>query len=85
MDGYNFWNPVDKVAGDKSPFGVMGMAGNVREWTNTWDPVKKRPVVKGGSYLSKEVRLDQRAEMDPGTSIESIGFRTISHTPPVKK
>jgi len=53
--------------------------------TNTWDPVKRRPVVKGGSYLSKDVRLDQRAEMDPATINESLGFRTISHTPPVKK
>ncbi|MEP6672055.1 MAG: SUMF1/EgtB/PvdO family nonheme iron enzyme [Chthoniobacter sp.] len=85
IDGFNFWNPVDKIKGDKSPFGVIGMAGNVREWTSTWDPAKHRPVVKGGSYLSKEVRLDQRAEMDPGTSIESIGFRTISHTPPPAK
>lgn len=85
IDGYNFWNPVDKIKGDKSPFGVIGMAGNVREWTNTWDPVKRRPVVKGGSYLSKDVRLDQRAEMDPGTVNESIGFRTVSHTAPVKK
>jgi len=85
IDGFNYWNPVDKIKGDKSPFGVMGMAGNVREWTNTWDPVKRRPVVKGGSYLSKDVRLDQRAEMDPATINESLGFRTISHTPPVKK
>jgi len=85
IDGFNFWNPVDKIKGDKSPFGVIGMAGNVREWTNTWDPVKHRPVVKGGSFLSKEVRLDQRAEMDPGTVNESLGFRTISSTPPVKK
>jgi hypothetical protein len=42
-------------------------------------------VVKGGSFLAKDVRLDQRVEMDANTVNESIGFRTVSHTPPVKK
>jgi hypothetical protein len=61
------------------------MAGNVREWTSTWDPAKRKPVVKGGSFLSKDVRLDQRLEMDPSNVSEAVGFRTVSHTPPVKK
>ena len=85
IDGYNFWNPVDKIKGDKSPFGVMGMAGNVEEWTGTWDPEKKRPVIKGGSFMSKDVRLDQRAVVDPNAVSEALGFRTISHSPPPKK
>jgi formylglycine-generating enzyme required for sulfatase activity/CheY-like chemotaxis protein len=85
IDGYNFWNPVDKIKGDVSPFGVIGMAGNVREWTGTWDPAKKHPVAKGGSFMSSDVRLDQRAVLDPDTLTEAIGFRTVSHTPPVKK
>ena len=86
VDGYNFWNPVDKITGDRSPFGVIGMAGNVHEWTSTWDPVKKHPIVKGGSFKSKDVRLDQRVDMDPSTVDESLGFRTVSHTaPPAKK
>lgn len=85
VDGFNFWNPVDKMKSDKSPFGVIGMAGNVREWTSTWDPAKRRPIVKGGSFMSKEVRLDQHVDMDPGTANESIGFRTISRTPPTAK
>lgn len=85
VDGYNFWNPVDKVKGDKSPFGVIGMAGNVREWTSTLDPVKKRFVVKGGSFMSSDVRLDQRIDSyDPNRLDESLGFRTVSHTPPKK-
>jgi formylglycine-generating enzyme required for sulfatase activity/CheY-like chemotaxis protein len=86
VDGYNFWNPVDKIKGDKSPFGVIGMAGNVREWTATWDAAKHKPIVKGGSFMSSDVRLDQRAEtIDPSAVSEAIGFRTVSHTPPVKK
>jgi formylglycine-generating enzyme required for sulfatase activity len=85
IDGYNFWNPVDKIKGDKSPFGVIGMAGNVREWTGSWDPAKKRPVIKGGSFMSTDVSLDQRAEVDPNAISEGLGFRTVSHSPPVKK
>ncbi len=85
IDGFNFWNPVDKVKGDKSPFGVIGMAGNVSEWTSTWDLEKRKPVVKGGSFASKEVNLDKRAIMDPSKVDESIGFRTVSHTPPAPK
>lgn len=82
IDGYGFWNPVDKEKGDKSPYGVMGMAGNVREWTGTWDKVKKRPVVKGGSFMSSDVRVDQRADLDPSAISDAIGFRTVCRTPP---
>jgi formylglycine-generating enzyme required for sulfatase activity len=85
IDGFNFWNPVDKIAGDKSPFGVMGMAGNVREWTQSWDKSKQKVVVKGGSFKSKDVSLDQHAEFAPDYVDESVGFRTVTHTPPVKK
>jgi formylglycine-generating enzyme required for sulfatase activity len=86
VDGFNFWNPVDAIKGDKSPFGVIGMAGNVREWTGSWDAQKKHPIVKGGSYMSTDVRLDQRTDnFEPSYYNESLGFRTISHTPPAKK
>ncbi len=84
VDGYNFWNPVDKIRGDKSPYGVIGIAGNVREWTGTWDAVKKRPIVKGGSFMSSDVRLVQRLDVDPGYVHESVGFRTITRIPPAK-
>ena len=83
VDGFNFWNPVDAIKGDKSPFGVVGMAGNVREWTGSWDAQNKHPIIKGGSYMSTDVRLDQRTDnFDPSSYNESLGFRTVSHTPP---
>jgi len=86
VDGFNFWNPVDAIKGDKSPFGVFGMAGNVREWTGSWDAQKKHPIIKGGSYMSTDVRLDQRTDtFEPSYYNESLGFRTVSHTPPAKK
>ena len=85
VDGYNFWNPVDKIRGDKSPFGVVGMAGNVAEWVGTWDPVRKRPLIKGGSFMASDVRLDRSSDSAPGNVAESIGFRTVTHTAPQKK
>jgi len=84
-DGFVYWNPVDQLKGDKSPWGVVGMAGNVSEWIATWDPVKKRPMIKGGSFMSADLRLDRRSELAPDSVSEAIGFRTVTHTPPSKK
>ena len=85
VDGYTQWNPVDKITGDKSPFGVIGMAGNVAEWVATWNPAKKRPIVKGGSFMSSDLRLDASKDLDASTISEALGFRTVTHTPPAKK
>ena len=86
IDGFNFWNPVDAIRGDKSPFGVVGMAGNVAEWTNTWTPDNRFPIIKGGSFESADVRLDKRlTDHDPNKGEEFIGFRTISRTAPKGK
>ena len=85
VDGYNFWNPVDAIRGDRSPFGVIGMAGNVSEWTATWTPDNRFPIIKGGNFMSADVRLDKRsADHEPSKPEEHIGFRTISKTPPGK-
>ncbi|MEA3213358.1 MAG: gamma-glutamyl hercynylcysteine S-oxide synthase [Chthoniobacter sp.] len=84
VDGFNYWGPVDKQR-DKSPFGVLGMAGNVAEWTATWSADKKHPIIKGGSFMSTDVRLDKRVDnVSPDIAQENIGFRTISHKPPEK-
>jgi formylglycine-generating enzyme required for sulfatase activity len=82
IDGFNYWGPVDQQR-DKSPFGVFGMAGNVSEWTATWTADKRHPILKGGSYMSSDVRLDRRVDNAvPSTMQENIGFRTVSHQPP---
>lgn len=82
-DGYNFWNPVDKLTGDQSPFGVYGLGGNVSEWTSTWTADNRFPIVKGGSYSKPAAAINTRIEnQDPNNPYEWIGFRTISHSPP---
>ncbi len=79
IDGWNWWSPVDGVRGDKSPFGVVGMAGNVSEWVNTWTEDKRFPIVKGGNFLSADVRLDKRVDNQDGSKgTDQIGFRTVT-------
>ena len=41
IDGYNFWGDVDSMPKDKSAYGVIGMAGNVSEWTRIG--MRRRP------------------------------------------
>jgi formylglycine-generating enzyme required for sulfatase activity/CheY-like chemotaxis protein len=84
VDGFNYWGPVDKQK-DKSPFDVFGMAGNVAEWTATWDKENKFPVIKGGTFMSSDVRLDKRTDKEPPqTAQENLGFRTVTHTAPAQ-
>ncbi len=83
VDGWNFWNRVDKVSGDRSAFGVVGMAGNVSEWTSTWTPDNRHPILKGGNFMSADVRLDKRVEDQDGSKGgEHIGFRTVTINKP---
>ena len=82
-DGYVWWAPVDAFSGDKSPYGVIGMAGNVAEWTDSWDAGHKHPVIRGGSFHTKDVKVTQRfTEAEPEFRFEFIGFRCVSDKPP---
>ncbi len=77
-DGYNHWADVDAMRSDKSPFGVIGMAGNVSEWVQ-WPKGASFPIFKGGNYKTFDVRLDKRtADHDASKAEEFIGFRTVS-------
>jgi formylglycine-generating enzyme required for sulfatase activity len=54
-DGFVGPNPVDAMSKDKSQYGVMGMEGNVSEWTDTWDAYRKSssiqvPIIRGGNF-----------------------------------
>ncbi len=58
VDGYRFWNPVDAIPADESRYGVIGLAGNVSEWTATSDihpdsPDKQVPIKRGASFATK--------------------------------
>jgi len=88
LDGYKRWSPVDQPAGDVSPYGVRGLAGNVSEWTATYAPHEEGmggevPVVRGGNWGNPEHHVTRRrAILDPLQSQDSLGFRTVSDQPP---
>ena len=88
QDGYKRWSPVDEPAGDVSPYGVRGLAGNVSEWTATYAPHEEGlggavPVVRGGNWGNPEHHVTRRrAILDPLQFQDSLGFRTVSDQPP---
>ena len=88
IDGYNRWAPVDAMTGDRSPYGVLDMAGNVSEWTDsiTMQGKTRFPVICGGNFGSSGVEVTRRVTglADIQTS-ERVGFRTVSDTPPPAK
>ena len=91
IDGQDAWSPVDAMPRDESPFGVVGMAGNVSEWTASLDVDPKMssakvPVIRGGNWRTpKDYTLDRRVlKLTELQTDEALGFRTASDTPPDK-
>lgn len=89
VDGYAWWNPVDKMKGDTSPYGVVGMLGNTAEWTSTWDSDTRGPIIRGGSFHKEEANLLFRADRKsvrpppgPNDCFDFVGFRCVSDVPP---
>jgi formylglycine-generating enzyme required for sulfatase activity/CheY-like chemotaxis protein len=87
-DGYNRWSPVDAMTGDRSPYGVMDMAGNVSEWTATVlaHGGLNYPVVRGGNFGSADVEITRRVtSVSAYDAKDRIGFRTVSDVAPPGK
>ena len=85
VDGYNYWAPVNTMTGDKSPYGVMDMAGNVSEWTATIAS-KDHPVIRGGNFGSDNVEVTRRfTGLFNIQTNDRVGFRTASDTAPAAK
>jgi formylglycine-generating enzyme required for sulfatase activity/CheY-like chemotaxis protein len=84
VDGYTWWAPVDALLSDCSPYGVIGMAGNVSEWTGSWDAGKTFVVVRGGNFKSNsdQAVLTSALKVSPDSATQTLGFRTASDTPP---
>ena len=90
LDGFNLWSPAGKPSGDRSPYEVLGMAGNVQEWTTTWTahpdfPDLKTPVVRGGHFgmkSSDQLLTNRQLAEKPGETTLARGFRTVSDKDP---
>ena len=88
MDGFNGWAPVNKLDKDVSVDGLVGMAGNVSEWTATTvadpnQPGVEMAWVKGASFMTKEpgdlstslARSPDKASVDRGFRIAADGLQ----------
>ncbi|HSK75298.1 MAG TPA: SUMF1/EgtB/PvdO family nonheme iron enzyme, partial [Thermoanaerobaculia bacterium] len=75
------WGVNDKeYTHDRSPYGVLAMAGNVSEWTaSDSDEVSGWRLAAGGSFDSYDPNTDGRGDhrlaMDPTRGTSSLGFR----------
>lgn len=88
LDGYKYWNPVDAILADESRYGVIGLAGNVSEWTSTKlahpdSPDKKVPLKRGASFATKSgFELTARRAADSAEERNFwTGFRIASDSP----
>jgi Sulfatase-modifying factor enzyme 1/Domain of unknown function (DUF4388) len=69
---------VASHAEDRSPFGVLDMAGNVSEWTDSWE-ANGTPVVRGGNFRNENGETTRRViGVSPLAIDERIGFRTAA-------
>jgi formylglycine-generating enzyme required for sulfatase activity len=85
--------PVGTYPGDKARWGVMGMLGNINEWTSTRanfypgnprripNEYKDWVVVRGGSFVSdrkqKPISGTYRDWFPPDTKYPTFGFRLV--------
>ena len=69
--------PVDEFKGDKSPYGVYDMAGNVMEWTDSWYERTEKKAVKGASWvhLGARARSATTDGVNPERFSHLLGFR----------
>jgi len=91
VDGFQYWSPVDAMTGDESRYGVRDLAGNVSEWTASWEahpdsPDKKVPIKRGASGATKEgfELTARRIAESPSERNFWTGFRIASDTEKIK-
>ncbi|MEM7010413.1 MAG: SUMF1/EgtB/PvdO family nonheme iron enzyme [Verrucomicrobiota bacterium] len=90
FDGFEYFTAVDQIEGDRSAdYNVYGLAGNVTEWTGSWDahpgdPNRQTPVLRGASFQSLDrIELYNRRFFDDAMAKELfIGFRTATSADP---
>ncbi len=78
-DGYADTGPAGSFLGDRTPVGILGMGGNVMEWTST-DHDDGRALCRGGHWLANRPR-DASSEamyaVAPGDRRANLGLRCV--------
>lgn len=85
-DGWETTAPMGSVEGDKSPFGVMNLGGNVTEWVQdayrpgyrTSDGSIEMRSLRGASWNSNDLRYARapnRFRLSPVNRFNDVGFR----------
>ena len=75
--------PTEQEWEKAARLGIVGMAGNVSEWTSTLDPEKQCPVIRGGNFTTEDNKVARRiAVLAPDGVSEQVGFRTVSDKSP---
>ncbi len=83
LQSANKWTAVYDYPSDKSPYGVIGMGGNVSEWTAT-QPTRDTVIVCGGSWRTKDPKATTTEMQTVFTRSDTIGFRCAADTLPGK-
>lgn len=72
------WDAPGTYPEDKSPYGVLDMAGNVSEWTSSVDQ-SGNPVIRGGNFGNFSADVTRRVTNQRCLTLsDRIGFRTVS-------
>jgi formylglycine-generating enzyme required for sulfatase activity len=73
------WTAPGSFPEDRSPYGVLDMAGNVSEWTSSVDQ-SGNPIVRGGNFGNFSADVARRVTNQPSLTLsDRIGFRTASN------
>jgi len=68
------WNSVYQFPSDRSPYGVVGMAGSVSEWTDT--STRQNAIIRGGHWASTNLAVTVRTVTDSREwRSDRVGFR----------
>ncbi len=80
FDDFPHLDTVDAFPVDRSPYGILGMAGNMRDWTlGTVDEATTNITVRGGAWSMYEIfsRCTCRAGAPRELCAVNIGFRLV--------
>ncbi|MFN3197258.1 MAG: bifunctional serine/threonine-protein kinase/formylglycine-generating enzyme family protein [Bradymonadia bacterium] len=74
---------IEAFPEDRSPFGIVGMGGGVREWTLTSADEPDRFLLRGGSWRARpdQVRICARATAGSALTHDAIGIRLVVEVP----